>query len=1378
MTQAGESSPTPSGAGEGAGASAAAVAAGQGGDGHRRFATRLWRVVAATAGGLLVCAALVITALRVAIAYLPQHADHLRAWVEQQTHMHIEYASLDARLRWYGPEVVLREVRILDEAGTQALFAAREASVGLDLWNFLRTGQFVAGRVRIAGPRVTIVRLADGRVRLLGQAERPADRPPFDLDRLPAGRLAVADATIVYRDLKTGRAPLELRDLQGELRRDRDFVVMEGSATLPASFGSAADFAVRLKGSLDELEHLDARLELRADTLRLAPLADFLPSQVARPLAGRGTVATVVYLRQGQVSDVRVKLGLKDVVLRLPARQVPPIETVVVTEPRVEAATLDGMPSATVTQQTIERPASPLPAEARFAALAGEAGFRREGEGWSFRLGDLRTSSRGASALGGANLSGKWWGRPVSRFGLDLEASNVDLGALWPLALAFGPAGFDRWAGAGLRGQVAFLQVTAGRDRAGQVPAFKVAADLRSIGVNAQGRWPGVAGITARLNGTDQRGRIELRATAPSFELPRLFLEPLQLTRATADLDWRREGETWIVGTRGARLVHVQAQASGDAELQFTQGWVSPLLTADARVERLDVAAVPQFLPAGRLHERTLAWLDRAFVRGSASQGRLSFRGPLRKFPFRHGEGEFRAGVDLAGVTLDYYPGFAPLTEAAGHVEFHNNSIEAQLVAGRVGGVRLTDTRFRLGDYKIPVLEIGVKGAGDLQQALAFVQASPLGPRIGTQFMGLRGDGPARYDVQLTLPIVSDEARAEADIPIPERDYFVRATLQGANVSLPALRAPAQRVTGVFELHNDAITAPSLRGTILDGPFELKASPGRLGRDVLAAVDLTARGRAGGARLPAFIGLPATVRMTGATDWDLRGRIEKHGPGLWPMQFDVNSTLAGIEIFAPRPFAKPSAEARATHVRIEFPGRPYNDVTIESGSARAKLRFATDSGQWRLDRGTARFDGQAAVLGTQRGLLVTGDWPQFDLAEWLALGDDTGAAAKPAGGQTLMDWLGPVDVHLERATVFGFELQDLVARLRGDGESWRVGVTSQNADGQVTVPADLSRGRPIVLEMKRLQLVSVKDAAPSNAAGTSQADPRKLPALQVRADDFSWEGRRFGQLDAVINRDARGLTFDRLQTRSPHLAIDATGSWLAEAGGVRTRLEANLTSGDFGAAARDLTYRDAIEAKKASITAQVWWPGGPSGDAIKTINGTLHVSLQDGQVRDIEPGAGRMLGLLSVTQLPRRLALDFSDVTDKGLAFNSVKGDFDLRDGDAYTQNLLLKGPAVNVGIVGRTGLAAEDYDQTVVVTGNTGGPLALAGALAAGPVVGAGVLVLSQLFKDQLQQFARVYYHVSGPWAAPVVERISATAAAGPAHPAAGKESPEESPP
>jgi uncharacterized protein YhdP len=99
----------------------------------------------------------------------------------------------------------------------------------------------------------------------------------------------------------------------------------------------------------------------------------------------------------------------------------------------------------------------------------------------------------------------------------------------------------------------------------------------------------------------------------------------------------------------------------------------------------------------------------------------------------------------------------------------------------------------------------------------------------------------------------------------------------------------------------------------------------------------------------------------------------------------------------------------------------------------------------------------------------------------------------------------------------------------------------------------------------------------------------------------------------------------------------------------------------------------------------------------------------------------------------------------------------------------------VDIGVVGRTGLATQDYEQTIVVSGNPSGPITVAGALAAGPVGAAGALLISQLFKGQLQGLARVYYRVSGPWSDPTVERISATAGG---NVAAGSSATEDPPP
>jgi uncharacterized protein YhdP len=107
-----------------------------------------------------------------------------------------------------------------------------------------------------------------------------------------------------------------------------------------------------------------------------------------------------------------------------------------------------------------------------------------------------------------------------------------------------------------------------------------------------------------------------------------------------------------------------------------------------------------------------------------------------------------------------------------------------------------------------------------------------------------------------------------------------------------------------------------------------------------------------------------------------------------------------------------------------------------------------------------------------------------------------------------------------------------------------------------------------------------------------------------------------------------------------------------------------------------------------------------------------------------------------------------------------VHADFELRDGNAYTQNLLLSGPQAEVGIIGRTGLRTRDYDQIAVITGDIGGSLSVAGVVVGGPVVGAAVLAFSRLFKEPLKGVTRRYYRITGPWDDPLVERIEKDAA------------------
>jgi uncharacterized protein YhdP len=175
------------------------------------------------------------------------------------------------------------------------------------------------------------------------------------------------------------------------------------------------------------------------------------------------------------------------------------------------------------------------------------------------------------------------------------------------------------------------------------------------------------------------------------------------------------------------------------------------------------------------------------------------------------------------------------------------------------------------------------------------------------------------------------------------------------------------------------------------------------------------------------------------------------------------------------------------------------------------------------------------------------------------------------------------------------------------------------------------------------------------------------------------------------------------------------------------------------------------------VSARLIWLGPPEVSALDRLSGRLEISAVNGSLTSVEPGAGRVFGLMSLAHLPRRLALDFGDLTGEGLSYDTLRGTFQLTDGDAYTDNLTLRGSAAEIGIAGHTNLRLRTYDQTAIVTGQLGASLGVAGALAAGPAVGAALLLFSQIFKEPLKGATRGYYRITGSWDDPQLRRIDA---------------------
>src|SRR5699024_3131876 len=112
---------------------------------------------------------------------------------------------------------------------------------------------------------------------------------------------------------------------------------------------------------------------------------------------------------------------------------------------------------------------------------------------------------------------------------------------------------------------------------------------------------------------------------------------------------------------------------------------------------------------------------------------------------------------------------------------------------------------------------------------------------------------------------------------------------------------------------------------------------------------------------------------------------------------------------------------------------------------------------------------------------------------------------------------------------------------------------------------------------------------------------------------------------------------------------------------------------------------------RASLDAT--WPGAPSSFELANMEGLLKVDIGKGRVPEVKPGMGRLFGLMSIAELPRRVSLDFGDVLGKGFGFESMKGSFRFHDGNAETDDFTVKGPAADMLVEGRVGFRARDYD-------------------------------------------------------------------------------------
>jgi uncharacterized protein (TIGR02099 family) len=917
---------------------------------------------------------------------------------------------------------------------------------------------------------------------------------------------------------------------------------------------------------------------------------------------------------------------------------------------------------------------------------------------------------------------------------LDADADLLRLSRLAPLA------GFVRDASPGL---LALARTGGEADnfvvrlrKGAEATRYSLKATLKDLSLAPDERV-GFTGLNAELSADESGGRIALGGGGVTLMLPQALPNAVPFAALTGELRWERAAPGWNVTMPGF---------GWDLEGSTGKGRLALLLPDDAaRSPELDLAAgfsvqdVTRFKPYMPLHwgPGLHKWLERSIQRGRVPNAELTIHGPLRDFPFNEKHsGEWSLDLDAANVRLAYLPDWPVVDNIGAHLAFRGNGLAVEADRATVMGNPVQHAEAAFPDFGNHEFTVDAQVAGEISRFYEFLKSSPLRAHLSGLVDNTTATGPASVQVHLDIPL--DDGNA----------VTVGGTVgvQDADLHYQGLEQPVRGITGDIAFTEHSVTAKNLRAQFEDLALNARIEP-REGLPGVVLIDFLLSPQADGSGASGFI--PPFVRgaMSGQSRW--RAELPLGGDDVGLL---LTSSLEGTAIGLPPPVAK-SAESAAP-IRVHIGGDPDAPVRIRvgyDGRLGADIALGDAKVQHKVRAVSLHLGGGAAEPAKGDGIRIDGEVAELDFAAW--------GAALHSSASDVLGGLAVRDAELTAGHVMLGSQTVGPTHLRYEplATGWRTALKGAGAEGNI-VWSDADGGRVTArldhLALDTHAISGGPDAGERSATRGTPADPAKLPVLDLECDHLVAGGADLGRLELRSARIANGQRLEALKISGGKLDATIGGQWQRSDGKSTADARFELDTTDIAAVLRGLDYTPTLSAKHSRFTGDLAWSPAAGGIDWEQAAGHIVLDVDNGVIKTVEPGAGRVLGLINFYALPRRLTLDFRDVVSSGLSFDKVTGGFDLKGGEANTQDLKIAAPSLRMEVRGRVGLVARDYDQQVSVYPDVSAGVTLGAVLLGGPALGALVLLAQEVLDKPLDQVTQLSYHLTGTWDNPKVEK------------------------
>jgi uncharacterized protein (TIGR02099 family) len=1328
---------------------------------HIKRATRhliFWSLISVAVG---------LTGVRLLMSGIEHYKSDLAAHIGDLVGTPVKIGRLRAKMRGFNPQLVLKDISISPDTpaasgnNEKPAIQFTEIRLGVDVLDMLVSRDLLSSSwVTLVGAKLSIKRQQDGSIAIVGL--KASDGQPEWL--LQGGRYEVLQSEVVWQDETSHKKPLLFDGVDLAIRNDGERHRLNMLMKLPKKVGDALRISMDFKGNVFEPATIEGRVYIDGSAVSLPELAEFGQVSTGDRIqinSGTGDVKIWADWRQSQLASMNIDAQIQQMRLVRQDKQEFFVK-------QLKTRLHWGM------NDVVKGAANP----------------------WRLDVSDfsLETQDNGKGVV-------KKWpdavfsvaGQRMDDYALHniaLFVEHLDLQEASGLAQFFAPLPEEQ------------ANMLAKTQLQGLLENFTVFADLDAKTIALHGGFsklvvaplssvPGIVNLSGWIKGNEKQGSITLATKDAWLTQPDVFREALPVNRLQGTVSWQRNAEqAWSVSSPSIELDSLSFQSTTRFRIDIPEG--KPVfMDLQSAFAGEDASQVKNYLPAGKagiMDEEVVAWLDNAFINGRLTNGGLLVYGNLNDFPFTNAPGIFEAVFNGEQFELAYDPEWPHITGMNAEVMFSQGGLKVNVLQGQSAianaavpaagqpGTGAESVTIKQAEVTIPSLEeseqLLIKGEieSGIEQVLAFLQQTPLSSPVDSLLEAITPQGNTLVALDLKIPL-TDAAPTNVD---------GTAQLKDARLTVKSLELPVSKINGELKFNEQGVYSDTIHAAALGHPIQINIKSS----DSQTTVNV--EGHAGISDLKKQFDLPWWSIASGATDYRLALDLP-YGDAV--PELVVESMLSGVSLDLPESLAKTREQKIPLSLTFNLSDQTLMPVLLNYDN-KLKAAIKLDTKQKAIYSGHVLLGAGEAIQTQEAGLKLELNRSRLLLQDWLGLVAAQGAADNNAGATaagrtgsppvatllTCMDGgnaencreqsrppslavVRELKIHGNHVLWNQTDLGVLDLALKRNGNFWAGTIAGPFATGNVKIPADFKSSDRISLDMdvvniSALNPIEAKDSLPSAStsplANASDADaqqalaPEQVPLLALNSRKTLWQSIDLGRLSLETKRIPGGMGFNDVKLAGENQKLIFSGEWRTQGGQPVTYTRGYLEVPHAGQLLKQLDITKDLTETSAAVDFSVSWNAAPYQFSLGGLKGQLDINFKNGRILSIEPGFGRLLGMLAMAQWIKRAQLDFSDVYEEGLTFNSIKGHFDLADGIASTQNLVVDSVPAKIAISGDTDLVNQTVDHIINVTPKSADAVPIAGTIM-GKV--AALVGRSLTGKDQEGFFFGSQYLVKGAW-------------------------------